>query len=155
MPNTYIVRCSDDTYHLGSTWDLHGRLWQHNHSDDGAVYTRRRRPVVLVWNAEFDSMEQAFAFEKRISGWRREEGGADPRRLRRTARAVTPQARAGRHRRWLRCEAGPSPGSTGFEARRWRSSHLSHRRSEDGARVHDPLGVEGVLDALVEGERVG
>ena len=73
MPHTYIVRCSDDTYYVGSTWDLDGRLWQHNHNDDGAIYTRRRRPVVLVWNAEFDSMEQAFAFEKRIAGWRREK----------------------------------------------------------------------------------
>ena len=73
MPYTYIVRCSDDTYYVGSTWDLDGRLWQHNHSPDGANYTRKRRPVVLVWNAQFDSMEQAFAFEKRISGWRREK----------------------------------------------------------------------------------
>ena len=73
MPFVYIVRCSDDTYYVGSTWDLDGRLWQHNHSDDGAIYTRKRRPVVLAWNAEFDSIEQAFAFEKRISGWRREK----------------------------------------------------------------------------------
>ena len=73
MPFVYIVRCSDDTYYVGSTWDLDGRLWQHNHSHDGAIYTRKRRPVVLVWNAEFDSIEQAFAFEKRISGWRREK----------------------------------------------------------------------------------
>ena len=73
MPYVYIVRCCDDTYYVGSTWDLDGRLWQHNHSPDGAVYTRRRRPVELVWNAEFDSIEQAFAFEKRLSGWRREK----------------------------------------------------------------------------------
>ncbi|HEX5086308.1 MAG TPA: GIY-YIG nuclease family protein [Nocardioides sp.] len=73
MPYTYIVRCSDDTYYVGSTWDLEGRLWQHNNSDLGARYTRKRRPVVLVWNAEFDSIEQAFAFEKRIAGWRREK----------------------------------------------------------------------------------
>ena len=73
MPHTYIVRCRDDTYYVGSTWNLDGRLWQHNHSDDGATYTRRRRPVVLVWNAEFDSMEQAFDYEKRIAGWRREK----------------------------------------------------------------------------------
>ena len=73
MPYVYIVRCSDDTYYVGSTWDLEGRLWQHNHSDDGAVYTRQRRPVVLVWNAEYDSIEQAFAYEKQISGWRREK----------------------------------------------------------------------------------
>jgi putative endonuclease len=71
MPHVYILRCSDDTYYVGSTWDLDGRLWQHNHSDDGAVYTRKRRPVALIWNAEFDSIEQAFAFEKRISGWSR------------------------------------------------------------------------------------
>jgi predicted GIY-YIG superfamily endonuclease len=69
----YIVRCSDDTYYVGSTWNLDGRLWQHNHSGDGASYTRRRRPVVLVWNAEFDSIEQAFAFEKKISGWGRKK----------------------------------------------------------------------------------
>ena len=73
MPHVYIVRCSDDTYYVGSTWNLDGRLWQHNHSNDGSVYTRRRRPVVLVWNAEFDSIEQAFQFEKRIAGWRREK----------------------------------------------------------------------------------
>jgi putative endonuclease len=73
MPFTYIVRCSDDTYYVGSTWDLDGRIWQHNHSDDGATYTRKRRPVVLVWNAEFDSIEQAFHFEKRISGWGRKK----------------------------------------------------------------------------------
>ena len=73
MPHVYIVRCNDGTYYVGSTWDLDGRLWQHNNSDDGAIYTHRRRPVVLVWNAEFDSIEQAFAFEKRISGWRREK----------------------------------------------------------------------------------
>ncbi|WP_084152300.1 GIY-YIG nuclease family protein [Nocardioides halotolerans] len=71
MPYTYMVRCNDDTYYVGSTWDLDGRIWQHNHSPDGAVYTRRRRPVELVWNAEFDSIEQAFAFEKRIAGWSR------------------------------------------------------------------------------------
>jgi putative endonuclease len=73
MPHVYIVRCTDDTYYVGSTWDLDRRLWQHNESDDGSIYTRRRRPVVLVWNAEFDSIEQAFAFEKRIAGWRREK----------------------------------------------------------------------------------
>ena len=73
MPYVYIVRCSDNTYYVGSTWNLDTRLWQHNHSEDGARYTRRRRPVTLVWNAEFDSMEQAFAFEKMICGWRREK----------------------------------------------------------------------------------
>jgi predicted GIY-YIG superfamily endonuclease len=71
MPHAYIVQCNDGSYYVGSTWDLDGRLWQHNHGEDGAAYTRRRRPVTLVWNAEFDSIAQAFAFEKRVQGWSR------------------------------------------------------------------------------------
>ncbi|WP_299051104.1 GIY-YIG nuclease family protein [uncultured Nocardioides sp.] len=72
MAHTYVLRCSDGTYYVGSTIDLVRRLWEHNHSDDqGAAYTRRRRPVVLVWSGEYDSIEEAFAFEKRVQGWSR------------------------------------------------------------------------------------
>jgi predicted GIY-YIG superfamily endonuclease len=72
MPYAYLLRCSDETYYAGSTWDLTGRLWQHNHSDDlGAVYTRRRRPVELVWSAWYDRIEDAYAFEKQLQGWSR------------------------------------------------------------------------------------
>ena len=48
MPWTYMLRCSDGSYHVGSTWDLERRVNQHN-GDEGAAYTRRRRPVELVW----------------------------------------------------------------------------------------------------------
>ncbi len=41
-------------------------MWQQNHDNRGAVNTRRRRPVTLVWSAWFDSMIEAFAFEKRV-----------------------------------------------------------------------------------------
>jgi predicted GIY-YIG superfamily endonuclease len=71
MAWTYIVRCNDDSYYVGSTTDLDGRIWQHNHSLAGAAYTRRRRPVQLVWAAEFDRIDEAFAFEKRVQGWSR------------------------------------------------------------------------------------
>ena len=71
MPYTYIVRCSDDSYYVGSTWDVDVRVWQHNSPDQGAAYTRNRRPVVLVWCAYFESMVEAFAFEKRVQGWNR------------------------------------------------------------------------------------
>ena len=70
MPHTYIVRCNDGSYYVGSTWDIDLRVWQHN-NEGGAAYTRRRQPVVLVWNAEFDSIAEAFAFEKRVQGWSR------------------------------------------------------------------------------------
>jgi predicted GIY-YIG superfamily endonuclease len=71
MAWTYILRCADDSYYVGSTVDLDGRIWQHNHSPDGAAYTRRRRPVSLAWAAEFDRIDEAFAFEKRVQDWNR------------------------------------------------------------------------------------
>ena len=48
MPYTYIVRCADDSYYVGSTWDVEARVWQHNSPDLGAAYTRHRQPVVLA-----------------------------------------------------------------------------------------------------------
>ena len=73
MPYAYILQCADGSYYVGSTWlsDIEERVRQHNTPDLGAVYTRRRRPVVLVWAGWFDRMEDAFAFEKRVQGWSR------------------------------------------------------------------------------------
>ena len=71
MPYTYLLRCADDSYYAGSTWDLEARVWQHNSPDLGAAYTRTRQPVVLAWACWFDSIEEAFWFEKRIQGWGR------------------------------------------------------------------------------------
>ena len=70
MAWTYIVRCVDDSYYVGSTVDLDRRLSEHN-LGLGAVYTRKRRPVVLVWSAEFERIEEAFAYEKQVQGWNR------------------------------------------------------------------------------------
>ncbi|RNM14574.1 GIY-YIG nuclease family protein [Nocardioides pocheonensis] len=72
MPWTYLVECADGSYYVGSTTDLDRRLWEHNHAEvGGAEYTRRRRPVTLVWAGEFPSIVEAFNFEKRVQGWGR------------------------------------------------------------------------------------
>jgi putative endonuclease len=70
MPFVYILRCSDDSYYVGSTWDLERRVGEHN-LGLGAAYTRRRRPVRLVWSAECDRVSDAYAIEKQIQGWSR------------------------------------------------------------------------------------
>ena len=70
MAWTYIVRCADDSYYVGSTVDLERRLSEHN-LGLGAVYTRKRRPVVLVWSGEFERIDEACAFEKQVQGWGR------------------------------------------------------------------------------------
>jgi predicted GIY-YIG superfamily endonuclease len=71
MGYVYILECADGTYYVGSTTHLEARLWQHNHGPNGATYTRRRRPVRLAWSGEFNTVAEAFAFEKQVQGWGR------------------------------------------------------------------------------------
>ncbi len=70
MPHTYILRCSDGSYYVGSTRDLAFRISQHQ-SGTGSRYTACRRPVELVWTAEYERVDEAFAIEKRVQGWSR------------------------------------------------------------------------------------
>ncbi len=48
----YILKCSDDTLYTGIAKDVQKRLYEHNHLDKGAKYTRARRPVTLVYTEE-------------------------------------------------------------------------------------------------------
>ncbi|WP_322938074.1 GIY-YIG nuclease family protein [Nocardioides bizhenqiangii] len=68
MPYLYILECSDGTYYTGSTFNLERRFVQHNEGT-GARYTARRRPVRLIWFAEFASVRDAYLLEKKLQGW--------------------------------------------------------------------------------------
>ena len=70
MAWTYMLLCSDGSFYIGSTRDLDARLWQHENGL-GARYTARRLPVKLVWSEEFESVVDAFYFEKQIQNWSR------------------------------------------------------------------------------------
>lgn len=70
MAWVYIVRCVDGSYCTGSTIDLERRLWEHNEGI-GANFTSKKRPVVLVFAEESDSVETAFRREKQVQGWSR------------------------------------------------------------------------------------
>ncbi len=72
MPFTYILRCADGSFYVGSTVDLQRRIDEHN-LGLGAAYTRRRsrRPVELVWAHWFERVDLAFLFEKQVQGWGR------------------------------------------------------------------------------------
>ncbi|MFJ4045911.1 GIY-YIG nuclease family protein [Microbacterium sp. NPDC089987] len=65
---TYILRCSDGTFYAGSTKYLEDRLEAHQQGL-GSNYTTKRRPVELIWSAEFERIDEAFALEKQIQGW--------------------------------------------------------------------------------------
>jgi putative endonuclease len=45
-------------------------VWQHS-IGKGSEYTKRRLPVTLVFAAEFERIDEAYAMEKRIQGWSR------------------------------------------------------------------------------------
>lgn len=79
MPYMYVLECSDGTYYTGSTWDLERRLEEHNGiydtptEDRGANYTRKRRPVKLVYSERYNSIKKAFEREKQVQGWTRKK----------------------------------------------------------------------------------
>lgn len=70
MAWTYIVECSDGSYYVGSTTDIGRRVSEHN-LGFGATYTRKRRPVRLVWSAEFERISDAYFYEKQVQNWSR------------------------------------------------------------------------------------
>lgn len=68
----YILECSDTTYYVGSTKNLKLRLSQHQ-TGEGAIYTKTRLPVKLVYFEEFNRIDTAFYREKQVQGWSRKK----------------------------------------------------------------------------------
>ena len=64
----YILECADHSYYTGSTKNLEKRLWEHDHFQ-GANYTRKKHPSILVYVEEFNRIDDAFYREKQIQGW--------------------------------------------------------------------------------------
>ena len=63
---TYVVRCRDSTLYTGVTTDIGRRLNEHNDSMRGSKYTKRRRPVKLVYWSEHQNRSEAQREEWRI-----------------------------------------------------------------------------------------
>ena len=64
----YILRCRDGSYYTGHTDDLDKRMWEHREGK-GADWTRRRRPVELVWCDWAGTRDEALQFERRVKNW--------------------------------------------------------------------------------------
>lgn len=69
---TYILKCSDGSYYVGSTKNLELRIAQHQ-AGEGANHTKKRLPIELVYYEEYSRIDDAFYREKQIQGWRREK----------------------------------------------------------------------------------
>lgn len=65
---TYILQCSDGTFYVGCTTNLTQRMIEHKEGTyDG--YTKRRRPIRLVWFEEFRDINEAIDAERQIKKW--------------------------------------------------------------------------------------
>lgn len=66
MYYVYIVKCADETLYTGIATELDRRIEEHNGSDKGAIYTRVRRPVTLVYSEEYPDRSAASKREYEI-----------------------------------------------------------------------------------------
>lgn len=61
----YLVKTSIDSLYCGYTNDLNKRIAVHN-AGKGAKYTNAHKPVILVYNEEFDTKSDAMKREWQI-----------------------------------------------------------------------------------------
>ncbi len=69
----YILNCSDNTYYVGMTSDLHRRFWEHNEGIYENSYTYSKRPVVMLYTEEYEDINVALARETQLKGWSRKK----------------------------------------------------------------------------------
>ena len=65
----YILRCSDTLLYTGFTNNIERRLVEHQQGRNKECFTYVRRPVELIFHQEFNNVEQAIYFEKKIKKW--------------------------------------------------------------------------------------
>lgn len=66
----YILECGDGSLYTGSTLDLEWRVAAHQ-AGKGAKYTASRRPVRLVFAAQYSTLSEAMRREAEIKRWQR------------------------------------------------------------------------------------
>lgn len=62
----YLIQCVDKSLYCGYTKDLRRRVVEHNDSKKGSKYTRAKRPVVLVYSEEYETLSEALKREYQI-----------------------------------------------------------------------------------------
>ena len=68
----YMLRCKDGCLYAGMTNDVAVRVEKHNRGF-GPEFTKKRRPVELIWSQEFADRFAARAREVELKGWNRKK----------------------------------------------------------------------------------
>ena len=65
----YILKCADGLLYTGFTNNIERRLTEHQEGKNKRSFTHNRRPVELIFHQEFNDVNQAIYFEKKIKKW--------------------------------------------------------------------------------------
>ena len=65
----YILKCSDGLTYTGFTNDISRRFTEHQEGLNKCCFTFKRRPLELIFCQEFNDVNQAIYFEKKIKKW--------------------------------------------------------------------------------------
>src|SRR6266849_1111743 len=98
----YMLRCSDGSLYFGMTNDVSRRVEKHNQGL-GPEFTKRRRPVELIWSQEFVTQHAARQKEIELKGWSRKK------KLELVARSRTQDRRGGCSEQLLRVNHSQEP----------------------------------------------
>ncbi len=64
MATTYILRCADNRFYIGSTKDINKRL--RDHLSGKCKFTKSRLPIFLIYREEFQTYSEARKRELQI-----------------------------------------------------------------------------------------
>jgi len=68
----YMLKCSDDSYYIGTTTNIEKRIAEHR-AKLGGAYTSIRLPVEVVFFQPCASKDEATAAERQLKGWSRKK----------------------------------------------------------------------------------
>ena len=68
----YILQCADASYYVGHTHDVEARVRTHN-DGKGAIWTKCRRPVRLVYSEPLADEASAIERERQLKRWSAEK----------------------------------------------------------------------------------
>jgi len=66
----YILKCADNSYYTGITWNLKKRILEHNKRVKSCLQISKI-PTILVYWEKFANKSEAARREKEIKGWTR------------------------------------------------------------------------------------
>ncbi len=65
----YMLRCFDGAFYVGVTNNVERRFFEHCQGINPDCYTFTRRPLLVEYVGEFERINDAIDFEKKLKSW--------------------------------------------------------------------------------------